>query len=199
MSDRDAVEWAASGPPDVPLVFDFDGTVSLVDTLKWLRRCSAQAGGDYENRRAAALAAGKQHEKLLLWSQGWISPTDIPYDPILIEAARQARARGRVTALATGSSHQLAEGVAEHLGVFDVTMGSTPEVNATGARKAALLESRFGRGQFDYIGDSDADIPVWMVARAGLYVSRVGGPTVRPPENTVTHFSTNGMREAPQA
>ena len=41
--------------------------------------------------------------------------------------------------------------------------------------------------RFDYVGDSDADLPVWESAVRGAFIRRPGGPTIEVPEN-VTAF-----------
>ena len=44
-------------------------------------------------------------------------------------------------------------------------------LNLKGANKAQLLEEKFGKQQFDYVGDSHADFAVWRSARRAVVVS----------------------------
>jgi hypothetical protein len=47
-------------------------------------------------------------------------------------------------------------------------IGSTPDHNLTGSRKAERLAADYGAQGFDYAGNSAADLPVWRVARQGI-------------------------------
>jgi 4-hydroxybenzoate polyprenyltransferase len=69
-----------------------------------------------------------------------------------------------VVVLATGAHRSIAEKVAARLGLFDEVLATEGGVNLVGEAKADVLVSRYGKGGFDYIGDSAADIPVWRAA-----------------------------------
>lgn len=45
--------------------------------------------------------------------------------------------------------------------IFDGVRGSAPGMNLRGAAKAQALVEKFGEKGFDYIGNSQADVPVW--------------------------------------
>lgn len=156
----------------MPLAFDVDGTLSLADTLAWLRARCADLGPSAEAERARRLEASKQSEKIYLWEHVGLDVTKIPYDDEVLAWAAARRAEGRTLVLVTGSAQGLASAVADHLGLFDDAWGSTDPVNLTGPRKAAALTDRYGAGGFDYVGDSPADLAVWEVARVGYLVRR---------------------------
>jgi len=100
----------------------------------------------------------------------------------------QRKAAGCKVLLVTASDQLIADAIAAHLKVFDEAIGSDGATNLKGAAKAALLVKRFGRGGFDYAGDSAADIPVWEAARhayavnpapaAGRWIAQRGAATV---------------------
>jgi len=61
--------------------------------------------------------------------------------------------------------------VAAHVNVFDEAVGSDGRQNLKAERKAELLTTRFGRGGFQYIGDTTADIPIWEAAGDAIIVA----------------------------
>lgn len=66
---------------------------------------------------------------------------------------------------------ELATRVAAHLGIFDEVLASDGIVNLVGSRKRNVLETRFGKGGFDYIGDSRRDLAIWQIARQSYVVA----------------------------
>ena len=95
----------------------------------------------------------------------------LPYNPDVLELIAQARSAGRKVLLVTASDQLVADRVAAHLKLFDEAIGSDGVTNLRGAAKAALLVKKFGRGGFDYAGDSVMDIPVWEAARHAYAVN----------------------------
>lgn len=155
-------------PAGVPLVVDLDDTllrsdlllecfwkgmgVAPIDTLRIVLR-------NWRDRPAlkAALAARFAPDV-----------ARVPRDPAVEAAIREAAAAGREVVVASGSSRELAEAVAAAVGDIDVVYGTEGRINLTAANKAALLTERYGKGGFDYIGDSAKDIPVWRAARRAI-------------------------------
>lgn len=161
---------------DIPLVFDFDGTLSLADTLLWLRaRCRALPP-EFERERERQREVSKQAEKIYLWDRVGIPMAQLPFDEDVVAWARTQRDAGRRLLLVTGSAQAMADSVSAHLGLFDAAWGSRPHLNLTGPRKAETLTGAFGVGGYDYVGDSPADLPVWESARVGYCVVRPTTP-----------------------
>jgi phosphoserine phosphatase len=95
----------------------------------------------------------------------------LPYNADVIGLIRQAKSSGRKALLVTASDQLVADSVAAHLKLFDEAIGSDGVTNLRGAAKAELLVKKFGRGGFDYAGDSAVDIPVWEAARRAYAVN----------------------------
>jgi 4-hydroxybenzoate polyprenyltransferase/phosphoserine phosphatase len=98
----------------------------------------------------------------------------LPYRNELVAFLKNEHARNRHIALVTASDHRLAQGVADHLGLFGEICASDGNRNLKGTRKAALLIERFGPRGFVYAGDSRADLPVWREAAAAIVVGGNG-------------------------
>ena len=162
-------------PPDIPLVVDLDGTLVLSDTLYE----SAVSAVRLHPMRLLCwpqwLAQGKAALKQNLAGDAAVDVTLLPYNTALLDWLRGQKAQGRILCLCTAADQSLAQAVAQHLGLFDEVMASDGQTNLAGADKAAALERKYGRGGFDYAGNSDADLPVWQVARQAIVVNAASG------------------------
>jgi 4-hydroxybenzoate polyprenyltransferase len=94
----------------------------------------------------------------------------LPYRLDVLDFLHRERQSGRQILLVTAADQDLAESLSAHLGLFDAVYGSDGAVNLKGKAKAGFLAGMLGKGNFDYIGDSYADLPVWGVARAAYVV-----------------------------
>jgi 4-hydroxybenzoate polyprenyltransferase/phosphoserine phosphatase len=91
----------------------------------------------------------------------------MPWDERVVAYVAAGQAAGRRVVLVTGASAATARGAADFLGIAEV-LSTTDTVNLKGAAKRALLDTRFGAGQWDYLGDSASDIAVWAGAHTAL-------------------------------
>ncbi len=98
----------------------------------------------------------------------------LPYRKDVIEFIRAEKEAGRRIVLATASHYRVAEAVAGHVGLFDEVIASGNGANYKGKAKLAELERRYGRGNFDYVGDAAADLSIWQAARRAYVVSASG-------------------------
>ena len=153
------------------LVVDLDDSLVRTDMLVE-SLCSALATR-WERIFGAgfALLRGRAALKAALAEENTVNIRRLPYDAAVLDRVKTARAAGIKTALVTATNQNLAEAIADHLGLFDEVHGSSATLNLKGARKAAFLVERYGRGGFDYIGDSAADLAVWAEARGRITVN----------------------------
>lgn len=91
--------------------------------------------------------------------------TTVCFPTIVLDLAREAKAAGRRVYLATASNRRHADAIASYLGFFDGVFASDDTVNLSGETKALELVKAFGAGQFDYVGNNQADLAVWAHAR----------------------------------
>lgn len=152
------------------LVVDLDGTLCRTDTLHETALNIMTRSPRQIFSVVRALLSGKAAFKARVAEAEIIDGADLPLNADVIAAVKAARAEGRRTALVTASHQRQADAVAAATGLFDEVHGSTAERNLKGSEKAAFLTERFGKGGFDYMGDSLADVPVWSVARRAITV-----------------------------
>ena len=170
----------AEGPSSAPtrndtksvvMVTDLDGSLCRTDTLHeaflalFAQRPMALVS------ILGALGRGRAAFKHELAKIHVVPGADLPLNMQVIDHLRAVRAEGRRVVLVTAADQLQADAVAEATGLFDEVYGSDGKRNLKGAVKAAFLIDRFGERGFDYIGDSDADLPVWAQARQALTVA----------------------------
>ncbi|GGC06955.1 UbiA family prenyltransferase [Pseudoduganella buxea] len=154
-----------------PLVIDLDGTLIYSDLLwesllLFLKQHFWQAW-----RLPFWLLGGKAAFKERLAQAVAFDPSTLPYDQHLLKEIRAQRALGRTIVLATGSQRRLAEQIAEHLQLFDLVAATGDGINLTGRHKATHLNSLYGDRNFDYVGNSRVDIPVWHASHGAYSVT----------------------------
>jgi len=166
-----------------PLVVDLDGSLVRSDLL--IETTFAELG-----RRPAVifdvialLFKGKAALKHHIGSLGAFDPALLPYDPVILDHIKSARAAGRQVYLASASTERLVAAIAAHLGVFDGWFASSNANNLSGRAKADLLVETFGEGGFDYIGNDKADLHVWSRADQAL--------TIRSGKSVMRRLSTS--------
>ncbi len=153
-----AVERRAKKPP--PLCVDLDGTLvktdAMVDSF-----CAMMHQAPWLLAQAPLwLLRGKAAFKRQVATHVFLDAAHLPYNSELMAFLREEAATGRAIVLATGADRQLAENVANHLGIFQEVLASDGTTNLTGTRKLHALQQHFGADGFDYIGNSEVDLPI---------------------------------------
>lgn len=154
----------------VPLVVDLDGTLLRSDLLieAAFRRLGADPAAIFG--MVGALKNGKATLKHFLCEDIDCAPATLPYDETVLAIVQRARDAGRPVYLASASHENFVSAIAKHLGIFDGFFATTSSVNLSGQNKAQCLIDNFGLGDFDYIGNDSADLPVWKAARQPIAI-----------------------------
>jgi 4-hydroxybenzoate polyprenyltransferase/phosphoserine phosphatase len=155
----------------IMLAVDLDGTLLTSDML--LETFWNAASKDWGAAIGAvrALSKGKAALKRELAEASDVDVTTLPYNADVLNYIAAWKERGGKVALVTASTQSLANEIASHLGVFDAVHGSGEDTNLKGAAKAAFLTKTYGDNGFAYMGDTDADLPVWSAARQIITVN----------------------------
>ncbi len=164
-----------------PLCVAFDGTVITTRVL------SERMALLFRERPWVAFAlpfwvlGGRDHLRRRLATITRLDASNLPYRAPLIAALRRSREAGRRIVLATLTDHEIAQRVADHLGVFDevCAVDATSRMRSESLREALLGSYPDG---FDYIGQSEIDLPILEVATRGYLIGaspRVAGAAQR--------------------
>jgi 4-hydroxybenzoate polyprenyltransferase len=150
-------------PPVVtlrPLFVDLDGTLVKSDTLVDSLLVMLRTHPALLMRLPGRLLAGKAAFKAFVSQAVSLDVAHLPYNRKLLQFLQQERGRGREIYLATGADEQLGHRVAGHLGIFSGVLGSNGATNLTGNNKLDGMRRLLGSGEFDYIGNASADLPL---------------------------------------
>jgi hypothetical protein len=129
------------------------------------------------------LAGGRARLKAEVARLAPLDPARLPYNTDLLRYLQAERREGRELYLTTGADGSLAERVAVHLGIFAAVLASDGATNLTSGKKLSLLKARFG--EFDYIGNSRADLPLLTNARQAMVDS--GSAHISRPATAAAH------------
>jgi 4-hydroxybenzoate polyprenyltransferase/phosphoserine phosphatase len=180
---------------EVPLCVDLDGTLLKSDLLWESVVILLREKPWFAFYLPFWLVGGKANLKRRILEHVPVPVDSLPYHSELLEWLRAERSGGRKLVLATASDQILAEQVASHLKLFDLVLGSDGTHNLKSSAKLAELKKHFGN-DFDYAGDSPADLPIWRECRRAILVetSQKVAESARRSARVERVFSSAGSR-----
>lgn len=152
-----------------PIVVDLDGTLTPTDTLVESLVKLVKRSPVYLLRLPVWLFKGRAGFKETVAGHANISVNRLPYSEPLLTYLRGEKERGRRIILATAAHKSIADGVTAHLGIFDDVLATDAGHNLKGKAKLDAIRRRYG-DEFVYAGNSQADIPIWLAAKAAVLV-----------------------------
>jgi 4-hydroxybenzoate polyprenyltransferase len=160
-----------SDSPNVPFCVDLDGTLVKTDLLWEGVFLLLRKNPGVLFRFPFWLSKGIANFKFEIARRAIPNCELLPYRDEVLALIHQARQTGRHVILVSAAHELMANRVAEHLQYFSEVIATRGSINLKAEHKRAALEQRFGRKQFDYVGDARADLPVWRAARQGFVVT----------------------------
>ena len=154
----------------VPLVLDLDGTLLRTDTFHEMMAQALIKKPWVLFFLPFWLWKSRAYAKAQLAAHITLSPFHLPYNPAILNFAKEEAQKGRPLILATGTLQSVAQAIADHLGIFQEVIGSNEKINMTGPYKCQALVAKFGINGFDYAGDSLIDAYVWKSSSKALVV-----------------------------
>lgn len=117
------------------------------------------------------LKGGKALLKQEIARRVQINPSLLPYTQHFLSYLNAEKAKGRYLVLATATNNQIANQIANHLGIFSEVIASDGEINLKGIHKREALNQRFGAKQYDYAGNAHDDLEIWRSSRIAIIVN----------------------------
>lgn len=154
----------------LPLCVDLDGTLVRTNTLVESTLALVKLHPLTLFLLPVWLWRGRAYFKARIARYQALDVATLPYNRELLQDLIAESQRGRRIYLATGANEVLANQIAAHVGAFRGVIASNEHTNAVGEVKSALLQERFGTGEFDYVGNSRRDVPVWRAAKNSIAV-----------------------------
>lgn len=148
------------------LVVDLDGTLIATDCLKeqWLKLLFTKPKLWFLS--FVWLMKGRLHFKNQLAKILALDPNALPYNnQVLTLISNFKKTPHHKVILASASPQPWVEAVAKQVACFDYVLASDQQTNLKGLEKLKLIKGITESEDFEYIGDSRADIPIWSEAR----------------------------------
>lgn len=114
---------------------------------------------------------GKAYLKKKIAEHTNLDATSLPYNLDLLLWIKAQKEIGREIVLCTASDIAIARAIASHLKIFHEVLASDGLINLSGSNKANCLIEKYGHQGFDYIGNSQTDMPVWAASKNGVVVN----------------------------
>jgi 4-hydroxybenzoate polyprenyltransferase/phosphoserine phosphatase len=162
---------ATSSNADGALCVDLDGTLVRTDTLLELALAFLRKAPWRVVFIPFWILRGKAFFKRKLSQSVLLSFDSLPYHPELLDFLRRESQGRRCLVLASGADQIIAQGVADHLGLFDHVLASDGETNLVGPAKTRAIRALLGTEAFVYAGNSRDDMDVWMNAGGAILVN----------------------------
>jgi 4-hydroxybenzoate polyprenyltransferase/phosphoserine phosphatase len=160
---------------DRPLVVDLDGTLIRSDLLVESFFLLLSTAPLHALQTLAALRGGRGAFKARVAGAVTLDLDALPFNEEMIAWLWAEKVRGRKLYLASAAHEIYVQAVAAKLALFDGIFASTDATNLKGSAKARALCAAFGRGGFDYAGNSAADLDVWKDAGGVVVVNASPG------------------------
>ena len=158
----------------IPLVVDLDGTLLRTDLLLESALRLIKQKPWLILFMPLWLLQGRAYLKHKIFQRVQIDVSLLPSNEELVAWLRDEKSRGRRLILATASDYQQACSVAEPFGLFDTVLGSDGRRNLKGRDKLKTIVDVCG-AEFDYVGNSRADLAIWRGCRQAILVNASRG------------------------
>ena len=101
---------------------------------------------------------------------------DIPFKNLTFNAAafdfiREVKNRHRAVYLISGSHQLLVDQIAKYLNIFFESFGTRDNFNMVGDNKVRFIKENLKIHDFDYLGNSHKDLPIWKYTKRAIYTN----------------------------
>ena len=105
---------------------------------------------------------------------------DIPFEILTFNKAafdfiREVKNRHRVVYLISGSHQILVDQMGKHLNIFFESFGTRDNFNMVGSNKVKFIKENLKIHDFDYLGNSHKDLPIWKYTKRAIHTNASEG------------------------
>ncbi len=154
-----------------PLCVDLDGTLIKTDSILEATLLAIKRKPLLLFMLFFWILKGKNYFKSHILALAKPDAELFPYNQNVIEIIEAAKNEGRHIVLTTASLESVANDVNKYTGLFDELIFSTENHNNRSENKSKTLDEKFGKGQYDYMGNSSADLDVFENCRNAYLIS----------------------------
>jgi len=105
---------------------------------------------------------------------------DIPFENLTYNKAafdfiREVKNRHRVVYLISGSHQILVDQMGKYLNIFFESFGTRDNFNMVGSNKVQFIKENLKIHDFDYLGNSHKDLPIWKYTKRAIHTNASKG------------------------
>ena len=105
-------------------------------------------------------------------STDFIVPIEkLNFNEACIEYVRKVKNHHRVVYLISGSHQLLVDQIDQHLKIFFESFGTKKNFNMVGINKVKFINDELKIYSFDYLGNSNQDLPIWKHTKRIIYTN----------------------------
>ena len=114
---------------------------------------------------------GKPYLKQKISENFTVPIHELTFNKSALEYIREVKNRHRVVYLISGSHQILVDQIHKHLKVFFESFGTRNDLNMVGLNKVEFIKDKLKIINFDYIGNSKKDLPIWDYCNRIIYTN----------------------------
>ena len=96
---------------------------------------------------------------------------DLNFNKAGINYIRSVKNRHRVVYLISGSHQLLVDQISNYLNIFFESFGTKDNYNMVGINKVRFINNKLNILEFDYLGNSSQDLPIWKYTKKIIYTN----------------------------
>ncbi len=105
-------------------------------------------------------------------SENYIVPIEkLNFNSAALDYIKDIKNRHRVVYLISGSHQLLVDQINSHLRIFFESFGTNINFNMVGLNKVKFINNELKIFEFDYLGNSNQDLPIWKHTKKIIYTN----------------------------
>ena len=117
------------------------------------------------------LFRGKSYLKNKISKNFDIPFKNLTFNKAAIDFINEQKNRHRVVYLISGSHQILVDQMSRHLNIFFESFGTKENFNMVGYNKVRFIKENLNIHDFDYLGNSYKDIPIWKYTKKAIHTN----------------------------
>ena len=117
------------------------------------------------------LFKGKPYLKEKISKNYKISFNNLTFNKAAFDFIREQKIHHRAVYLISGSHQILVDQMAKYLNIFFEAFGTRDNFNMVGSNKVRFIKENLKINDFDYLGNSHQDLPIWKYTKRAIYTN----------------------------
>ena len=117
------------------------------------------------------LFKGKPYLKEKISKNFTVPFANLTFNKAALDFIREVKNRHRVVYLISGSHQTLVDQMDKFLNIFFESFGTKDDFNMVGSNKVKFIKDNLNIHDFDYLGNSKKDLPIWEYTQNIIYTN----------------------------